>query len=333
MKSLVFTFVLLLSFFGSNQSAWCNPSQVQPGMDEKDLSSVASNPSGDRTNSTSLVGVWQRCKVWKDSLNVYHINRIPLLKFISTDNTVMNIAIVGAGAQPIIVSKGKYQQPSDNIYIEYLDQDKPLEAGEDNKIRVRFLQDDLVELDFSMPKYTTKEYWVRVTGVKPNSQLKESSHQETSKSVPMINANRDRYKKMNLPKSADGIKNKSLVGIWQMCRVAKNNSDNYLVTSGNGLKIISNDRTFKNIMMTVGTTNSVITMQGNYEQPSDSIYIESLSYSLTPVFPAGVKNEIRVKFLHDNLIQLTFNLPGQGRRIDEYWVRVTTPKTESLIAN
>ena len=38
------------------------------------------------------------------------------------------------------------------------------------------------------------------------------------------------------------------------------------------------------------------------------------------------QNEMHVKFLHDNLIQISFDLPGQGRRIDEFWVRVVTPK-------
>ena len=48
--------------------------------------------------------------------------------------------------------------------------------------------------------------------------------------------------------------------------------------------------------------------------------------SATPVFPRGARNEMHVKFLHDNLIQISFDLPGQGRRIDEFWVRVVTPK-------
>ena len=168
-----------------------------------------------------------------------------------------------------------------------------------------------------MPKYTTKEHWIRVTGFEPNSQA-----------TPVSNENRTRYKTLTLPKLEDGVKNKSLVGIWQACQAVKGSSGNYQITSGGGLKIISNDRTFRNIVMRAGTANSVITMKGNYEQFSDSIYVESIMYSLTPLFPAGVKNEIHVKFLHDNLIQLNFNLPDQGRHIDEYWVRVTTPIIE-----
>jgi len=332
MKSLVFVFILLLSFFGSNQSAWCNPSQVQPGMDEMNLSSVASNPSEKRTKSTSLVGVWQRCEVWKDSLNVCHINRIPLLKIISTDNTIMNMAIVGASAQPIIVSKGKYQQPSDNIYIEYLDQDMPLKDGENNKIRVSFLQDDLIELDFSMPKYTAKEYWVRVTDVKSDLQNTRSNQQKKAEAVSTPNMPKA-YETFTLKKSEDGIKNNSLVGIWQMCRVFKDSLDNYRVTTGVALKIISADKTFKNLLMNSGSANCTITIQGNYELPSDSIYVESLTYSGSPTFPAGARNEIHVKFLHDNLIRLSFNLPGLGLRVDEYWVRVVNSKPEMLMVN
>lgn len=118
----------------------------------------------------------------------------------------------------------------------------------------------------------------------------------------------------------------SLVGIWQICEVAKDSLDNYIVTSGNALKIISSDKTFKNLLLNGGAAHSTIFMEGNYELPSDSIYVESLTYSATPVFPRGARNEMHVKFLHDNLIQISFDLPGQGRRIDEFWVRVVTPK-------
>lgn len=122
---------------------------------------------------------------------------------------------------------------------------------------------------------------------------------------------------VTLLKSQGEIKNKSLVGIWQICEVAKDSADNYIVTSGNALKIISSDKTFKNLLLSAGSANSTIFMEGNYELPSDSIYVESLTYSATPVFPRGARNEMHVKFLHDNLIQISFDLPGQGRRIDE----------------
>ena len=58
----------------------------------------------------------------------------------------------------------------------------------------------------------------------------------------------------------------------------------------------------------------------------EGVYRILTTYSATPVFPRGARNEMHVKFLHDNLIQISFDLPGQGRRIDEFWVRVVTPK-------
>ena len=146
-------------------------------------------------------------------------------------------------------------------------------------------------------------------------------------SVPNKSPN---FKPLVLHKLEDGVKNKSLVGIWQICKATKDSLDNYLVFSGIGLKIISPDKTFKNISMSAGPTNSSIIMQGNYEIPSDSMYVEFFTYSFTPIFPVGTWNEIHVEFLHDNLIQLSFTYPGQKIPTKEYWVRVVALESKSL---
>ena len=43
MKSLAFALILLLSFFGTNQSVWFSP--IQAGMDEMNMLSAVSNLS------------------------------------------------------------------------------------------------------------------------------------------------------------------------------------------------------------------------------------------------------------------------------------------------
>ena len=69
MKSLAFALILLLSFFGTNQSVWFSP--IQAGMDEMNMLSAVSNLSENNKiivtllksqgeiKNKSLVGIWQ----------------------------------------------------------------------------------------------------------------------------------------------------------------------------------------------------------------------------------------------------------------------------------
>lgn len=160
MKKIAGVLIMFLSFVSSNLSA--QSSQDSAKNDNFFVPSIILPPSQDGIRNTSLISVWQRCRVQQDSLGIYHINTIPLFKFISIDNTIMNMGVGRGNIRSVIISQGKYQHPSDSIYIEYLGQEMPIQSGENNKIRVKFLHDDLIELDFSMPTYTTKEYWIRV---------------------------------------------------------------------------------------------------------------------------------------------------------------------------
>ena len=160
MKKFVSVLILFSLFMSSNLSA--QSSQELAQTDRNVAPSIILQPSQDGVKNKSLIGVWQRCKALQDSLGIYHVITIPILKFISSDNTMMNMGIGSGNVRSVIISQGTYQHPSDSIYIEYLGQDTPLQSGEDNKIRVKFLHDDLIELDFSIPNYTTKEYWIRI---------------------------------------------------------------------------------------------------------------------------------------------------------------------------
>ena len=79
-----------------------------------------------------------------------------------------------------------------------------------------------------------------------------------------------------------------------------------------------------------GKSNAVIYCQGEYRLPSDNTYVEMVDRSLDPTFTQGTKNEISVERLHDNLIKLSFTVPGQERRWTEYWFRVPSPNVRIL---
>ena len=127
------------------------------------------------------------------------------------------------------------------------------------------------------------------------------------------------------------VENRSLQGVWQSCSVQPG-EHGYKILLFPVLKIVSADQTFMNIMTAGmdGKSNAVIYCQGEYSLPSDNTYVEMVDRSLDPTFTQGTKNEISVERLHDNLIKLSFTVPGQERRWTEYWFRVPSPSVRIL---
>ena len=127
------------------------------------------------------------------------------------------------------------------------------------------------------------------------------------------------------------VENRALQGVWQSCSVQPG-EHGYKILLFPVLKIVSADQTFMNIMTAGmdGKSNAVIYCQGEYSLPSDNTYVEMVDRSLDPTFTQGTKNEISVERLHDNLIKLSFTVPGQERRWTEYWFRVPSPNVRIL---
>ena len=127
------------------------------------------------------------------------------------------------------------------------------------------------------------------------------------------------------------VENRSLQGVWQSCSVQPG-EHGYKILLFPVLKIVSADQTFMNIMTAGmdGKSNAVIYCQGEYSLPSDNTYVEMVDRSLDPTFTQVTKNEISVERLHDNLIKLSFTVPGQERRWTEYWFRVPSPNVRIL---
>ena len=127
------------------------------------------------------------------------------------------------------------------------------------------------------------------------------------------------------------VENRSLQGVWQSCSVQPG-EHGYKILLFPVLKIVSADQTFMNIMTAGmdGKSNAVIYCQGEYSLPSDNTYVEMVDRSLDPTFTQGTKNEISVERLHDNLIKLSFTVPGRERRWTEYWFRVPSPNVRIL---
>lgn len=140
---------------------------------------------------------------------------------------------------------------------------------------------------------------------------------------------------MNIPEltipTGQEITNKTLEGVWQSCLVQPGAHD-YRIALLPVLKVISADKTFINIM-TRGKdakSNAMIFSQGTYRLPSDSVYVEIIGRSSDSVFVEGTENEISVERLHDDLIKLSFSIPGKEKRWVEYWFRVPSPNVKIM---
>lgn len=151
----------------------------------------------------------------------------------------------------------------------------------------------------------------------------------------MFNLSRKDIPRPNFPELVvplgQEVENRSLQGVWQSCSVQPG-EHGYKILLFPVLKIVSADQTFMNIMTAGmdGKSNAVIYCQGEYSLPSDNTYVEMVDRSLDPTFTQGTKNEISVERLHDNLIKLSFTVPGQERRWTEYWFRVPSPNVRIL---
>ncbi|WP_336618311.1 TonB family protein [Bacteroides acidifaciens] len=124
--------------------------------------------------------------------------------------------------------------------------------------------------------------------------------------------------------SGQEVKNRTLSGVWQQCMIDLK-EEGYRLSLGSLMKIFSADNSFMNILFDVQKMGSVILAQGEYEVVSDTVYVEKLNKSVYSSFPAGVKNEISIEHLHDNLIKLSFKVPGNEQTGTEYWYRVPSP--------
>ena len=127
------------------------------------------------------------------------------------------------------------------------------------------------------------------------------------------------------------VKDKSLTGIWQSCKVALK-ENGYQLYMESLLKILSADKTFTNVFTSNGKMVAAIMAYGEYELEGDNVYVEILKKSAISEFPEGARNRIQVEHLHDNLIKFTFSLPGKDKPWTEYWYRIPTPDIK-IIAN
>lgn len=117
-----------------------------------------------------------------------------------------------------------------------------------------------------------------------------------------------------------------LEGIWQICtRVKPLGYGKYDIQTGPYLKILSSDKSFFNMFISIMNKRSVITAMGTYAQTSDSTYVEKIYKSVTDPELTGTDSKLEFGFISENLLEVSYRLPGRSMSSKEIWVRVVQP--------
>lgn len=117
-----------------------------------------------------------------------------------------------------------------------------------------------------------------------------------------------------------------LEGIWQICtRVKPLGYGKYDIQTGPYLKILSSDKNFFNMFISIMDKRSVITAMGTYAQTSDSTYVEKIYKSVTDPELTGTDSKLEFGFISENLLEVSYRLPGRSMSSKEIWVRVVQP--------
>lgn len=135
---------------------------------------------------------------------------------------------------------------------------------------------------------------------------------------------------IDIPSTAVKADTMSLQGVWQMCASFDILNGKYSIRTAAFLKILSSDKTFLNLFIDGRGGPSVITAYGTYRPTAKDAYIESITRSYTSPAASGTDNEIHVEFLTENIVSLSFYMPGQTRLWKEIWIRVSGPESKNL---
>lgn len=139
-----------------------------------------------------------------------------------------------------------------------------------------------------------------------------------------------RLDKESKPSSNESLKvneniRASLEGVWQLCtRVKSVGYGRFDIQTGPYLKILSSDKSFVNMHLSL-TGISVITAKGTYAQTSDNTYVEKVFKSVTDSELTGTDSKLEFKFISENLLEVSFRLPGCSINSREIWIRIIQP--------
>ena len=116
-----------------------------------------------------------------------------------------------------------------------------------------------------------------------------------------------------------------LVGVWQMQRTQPQEGKIY-IRPQLGWKIFSKDGSFCTFTVMSQDGSTYLTNEGTYTITSDSTYTEFIQDTGTDPEIQGKNSQIKYRIIGNDLLSISYRLPGKNADGHEWWKRVKTGK-------
>ena len=114
-----------------------------------------------------------------------------------------------------------------------------------------------------------------------------------------------------------------LTGIWQHCILVHSKDGGVQPVFRSQFKVLNSDGTFCNLWQAASKAPAALFATGKWHVTSDSTFVEHLSTIATDRGAEGKDNELFFRLVtEDNILQISYTMPGDSRRYQELWVRV-----------
>ena len=114
-----------------------------------------------------------------------------------------------------------------------------------------------------------------------------------------------------------------LTGIWQQCLPQPTADSGIHVRFIPQYKILCGDGTFYNMAQMNPSAPAALYVSGTWSMASDSTFVEHIETIDTDTKSKGMDNELTFRLFEDNnVLGITYTMPGNGMRGKEVWMRV-----------
>ena len=114
-----------------------------------------------------------------------------------------------------------------------------------------------------------------------------------------------------------------LTGIWQQCLPLPTADGGVHVRFIPQYKVLCGDGTFYNMAQMSPSAPAALYVSGTWSMASDSTFVEHIETIDTDTKSKGMDNELTFRLFEDNnVLGITYTMPGNGMRGKEVWMRV-----------
>ena len=110
-----------------------------------------------------------------------------------------------------------------------------------------------------------------------------------------------------------------IVGVWQQVQQSKSDGHEMQLPVW---KVLQSDGRFCTFLIANQIGQSIITNQGTYQLTDETTCVEHIDGSITDPELVGKQNTLTLQFKSDDLLEVTYRIPGATRDGHEVWRRV-----------